>query len=340
MDHGIGMMSWQISKVMDSQNDEMNHNKSNTIYFICICSFFLLILTFIPDYYFEPLTHLTAVMISGVINAIGLKSRVVGPYVSSLEFQINIIPSCTPVVSILIYSAFIITRQYSLRRGVECLISGACILFAVNLLRLIATFIISMYKPDLFHITHVYLGQLLTSGVLIALCIGQLQFEKRTEEKDSPLLFLLRTALLLFILIIPWWYLFPFYIHFIDICVIHIFKLFGFQAHLELQTNEVPLSVFNVIIFFSLVLASKSIKTRAKTLIFGFSILSFTQLLMNICLLGNYIQPKMIWAVGFKSIGLIHAVMPFIMWVIANNGMSFVPGRRYVGPIFGQNKSG
>lgn len=331
------------------QNEKPNQKKDQAIsspslsqnmaiHFILICSILLLTFISIPDHYLEPVTLLTANMLYIALKTIGLKTSVFGKHVATEMFQVEIVSSCTPFVPILIFLSFISAHNDKLQHKINGFLLGSLILIAANLLRLVITFIISTHNPNLFNITHIYFGQLMTGGVIVALCMGWMQYHQHISSKDSPVIFLLKVALIIVILLIPWWHFYKYYAQIIDKTAVFIFSLCGYNVGISLRTDEIPYSVFSIIIFLSIMISTKSIKNRLIKIISGFLILFTVQLLMNMCLLGNYIKPQILWSVGFMIFNISNFVLPVIIWIIDVHNAPLIFNTRNISPICGQNK--
>lgn len=336
---------------MLSQNVKPNHKKVQaisspsslpqniTIHFILLCSILLLTFISIPDHYLEPATLFTATMLCVALKTLGLQASVSGNYVSTVMFQVEIISSCTPIVPIFIFLAFVSAQKYKLLYKINGFLFGALILIAANLLRLVITFIISFHNPNLFHITHIYFGQLMTGGVIVALCLGWMQYHQQISSKDSLFLFLLKVTLIIGILLIPWWHFHKYYLNIINKTAVFFFSLCGYNVGISLRTDEIPYSVFSIIIFLSIMISTKSIKNGLIKIISGFLILSTVQLLMNMCLLGNYIKPQVLWSVGFMIFNISNFVLPIIIWIIYVHDVPLIFNSPNISPICGQKKN-
>jgi exosortase/archaeosortase family protein len=272
------------------------------------------------------------------LRLLGINAAVTNNIVTTPEFSLRIVAECTPVLGIFIYAAFIIIQRATITLRVQWILLGACILVAVNLFRLLITFRISMYKPDLFNIVHLYFGQLMMSSCVIAMCVGWSQRNQILSKRDSLAFFILRFGLIFSLLFLPWLYLQSAYIDFLNEIAAFGFRLFGYIAGMNVRPGVVVSAAFDVIFFSSLMLATTALKRtdRIKWLIFGFFAISLTHIIMQACLLGNYLKPQHMWAVVFGIAGITHWVLPILMWVIALYGGQLFGRGQSVIPICGQ----
>jgi len=140
--------------------------------------FFLFILFFITVQIFYnfvyPLTapylvhKLNAEASSMLINLItpDEKSFVEDRTVRSGDFRILIGWGCEGAEGMLILVAAIWAFQMSVRKKIWGSLIGLFILYVFNLIRIVVLYYLLKYKPDVFDMTHVYIGQILL--ILIA----------------------------------------------------------------------------------------------------------------------------------------------------------------------------
>ncbi len=323
-----------------AKNSSTNSVRLPIIHYITLSFGFLLIYyLIIPSDYYEPLVEFTAQMMRLSLNLVGINAAVINNIVTTPEFSLRIVAECTPVLGIFLYAAFIIIQRAPIILKVQWILLGACILVAVNLFRLLITFRISMYKPDLFNIVHLYFGQLMMSSCVIALCVGWSQRRNQIVSKqDSPAFFLLRFGFIFSLLFLPWSYLQTAYVSILDEIVAFGFRLFGYAAGMNLRLGEVDIAAFDVIFFSSLILATRSLKKtdRIKWLMIGLSAISLTHIIMHTCLLGNFLKMQHMWSVGFAIASTTHWMLPILMWVIAVYGRHLFGRVQHLSPACGK----
>ncbi len=321
------------------QNSGVASVRFPIVYYITLSTGLLLIYyLIIPSDYYEPIVEFTAQMMRLSLKLLGINASVINNIVTTPEFSLRIVAECTPVLGLLIYAAFVVTQRATISLKVQWLLLGACSLVAVNIFRLLITFRISMYNPDLFNIVHLYFGQLMMSSCVIAMCVGWSQRNQIVSKRDSLAFFLLRFGLIFSLLFLPWLYLQSSYIDILNEIAAFGFRLIGYTSGMNLRQGEVVLAAFDVIFFSSLMLATSALKRtdRIKWLIFGFFAISLTHIIMQACLLGNFLKPQHMWAVGFGIAGITHWVLPILMWVIAVYGGQLLGRVKPISPLNGQ----
>jgi len=287
--------------------------------YILICSFFLLIYILVPVDCFCTMITLTSSSLWVVLNAIGMKAVVFGSVITMPKLSVEIVPECTPILSYVIYSAFIISRKSDLRKKIHCLLIGFPLFFASNVLRLTGILIISSFRPDLFSMAHIYFGQIISFGFLVAMCIWASQVRDPFSKNGSPVVFLVKVALLFSLMLPPWMYLFGGYVNMIGEAATFFLGLLGHRTGMALKPGEIPYASFTVVSFMALIISTQSIKTSTKIvlLLLGICSLTTVHVFMCITLLANNIQPQPVWSYAFKICSIAHGFLPVLIWVLA-----------------------
>lgn len=288
-------------------------------FFIMLCSGLMVGYISIPEAYFKPLNELTAQLLGLAMKSLGIDTNVINNRVVTTEFSVRIIPECTPILCLLIYTAFIVSHQATIKSKIQWLFLGACTLVAVNLLRLIITLQVSRHNPDLFPIVHIYFSELMMSGCVITMCLGWMQYRGQILSKNSPALFILRLGLMLSLFFLPWLYLQRAYMQIVVEIVVFGFRMLGYKAGMNLRPGELVIAGFSIIFFSSLILATRSLKSKDRiySLLIGIFTLSLTHIIINTCLLGNFLMPQPMWVIVLKAASITCYVLPILMWMIA-----------------------
>lgn len=142
--------------------------KSNRI---AIRFFFLFILFFISGlalhYLARPYTtpflihKLNAGMSSKIINVLtpDEKTFVQGMIIRSGTFTLEIKEGCEGIEGMLLIIAAICAFQMGVKEKISGVLAGILIIYLFNLLRIIVFYYTIKYKPDIFDVMHMYIGQ-------------------------------------------------------------------------------------------------------------------------------------------------------------------------------------
>lgn len=103
----------------------------------------------------EPWVELTAGMTAGLLHALGVDALRSGSQIHHPGgFAFEIYYRCTGVLPAALLSALIFASAASLRRKLVGMALGVGTLAAVNLLRLVHLFLLGVYRPALFEVSH------------------------------------------------------------------------------------------------------------------------------------------------------------------------------------------
>jgi exosortase/archaeosortase family protein len=120
------------------------------------------------------LAHLSAAMSYRVLQVIAAVAgfplhRVGDTIMGSGPFEVDVAPACSGAVPTSIYLSAVLAYPTSWRaRGLGVAI-GIAVIQLINVLRVIALFLIGLYFHEIFHDTHVYVAQALVVCVAVAL---------------------------------------------------------------------------------------------------------------------------------------------------------------------------
>lgn len=99
---------------------------------------------------------------------VGFPVRIEGTNLSSGEFIVDVSPACSGAVPSMIYLAAVFAFPTSWRSKLIGAGLGVSIIHGVNLLRVVALFIIGLFFNEYFHETHVYVAQALVVAIAVA----------------------------------------------------------------------------------------------------------------------------------------------------------------------------
>ena len=144
---------------------------------------------------------------------------------------------------------------------------GIPVLYLANLFRLVVTFMVTRYNPKLFEMIHVYLGQVFTIFVVILTCFVWMKWVDKEGTTQGTVMkaasFIARFALISVCLLFVWLSVHYWGIRFLDLFMVYGFSLFHFGISLPRQT-VVYYETFSIVVFTSLVLATRSMPLRLK----------------------------------------------------------------------------
>jgi exosortase H (IPTLxxWG-CTERM-specific) len=260
---------------------------SFAIAFTLLCIALYAVILILPPSVTKPVNEHTASALGLVLNTLGIPVSTVGDTVSEGGLAFRIIPECTPIFTAGLFLSFVVFYPATLRQKATGLFTGITALYLGNLARLAATFMISRYDRRLFDVVHVYLGQVFTIFLVIAICIGWLRWLDPKESKQSiPLKaagFLVRFAVISGGLFLVWTQIHHSYIRLLDRFMTFGFSLFGYRVVLA-QHTVFYYETFSIVCFTSLVLGVRSIPrlTKIKGLAAGLGVLFFIHLFHRI----------------------------------------------------------
>jgi exosortase/archaeosortase family protein len=108
-------------------------------------------------------------LILRVLGAVvGFPVRIAGTNLASGEFVVDVSPACSGAVPTMIYLAAVFAYPASARAKIIGALLGVGIIYAVNLIRVIALFLIGLFFHGYFHDTHVYVAQALVVAIAVA----------------------------------------------------------------------------------------------------------------------------------------------------------------------------
>ena len=255
--------------------------------FAFFCFAFYVTVQLLPAWITKPVSENTAWTLGKVLNALGVPASTVLDTVSYSGLTFVIVTECTPIFSAGLFLGCILFYPATLREKLTGLLAGIPLLYLGNLARLTATFMISLYDRKLFELAHVYLGQVFTIFLVIAVCITWLNWlDRKASEPGSitgPGGFLIRFALISSGVFFAWVLVQHRYIWFLDKIVTFGFSLFHYRIALARKTHFY-FETFSIVCFVSVLLAMHSISrsSKIKTLSAGLALLFLMHLFHRI----------------------------------------------------------
>lgn len=111
---------------------------------------------------------LSWLLLRGLGTIVGFPVQIDGTNLASGDFVVEVSPACSGAVAISIYLAAVFAFPTSLRAKLIGAAIGLGIIHAVNLLRVVALFIVGLFFKEYFHDTHVYIAQALVVAIAVA----------------------------------------------------------------------------------------------------------------------------------------------------------------------------
>lgn len=120
------------------------------------------------------LAHLSAWMSYGVLQGISAVAgfplhRIGSTIMGSGAFEVDVAPACSGAVPTSIYLSAVFAYPTSWRARWLGAGIGIAVIQLINVIRVIALFLIGLYFQEIFHDTHVYVAQALVVCVAVAL---------------------------------------------------------------------------------------------------------------------------------------------------------------------------
>jgi exosortase/archaeosortase family protein len=107
-------------------------------------------------------------LLRGIGMIVGFPVEIDGTNLGSGEFVVDVSPACSGAVPGIIYLSAVLAFPTTWRSKLIGAAMGLGIIHGVNLIRVVALFIIGLFFNQYFHETHVYIAQALVVAVAIA----------------------------------------------------------------------------------------------------------------------------------------------------------------------------
>jgi len=130
-----------------------------------------------------PINEHTASTLALFLHAIGIPVSTRGNSVAERELAFKIIPECAWLFMSGLFMSFVVFRLATVLQKATGLAIGIPALYAGNLIRLAATFMVIRCDPGLFDVFHVYLGQVFAMFLVILVCTFWLKLLDKEEQQ-------------------------------------------------------------------------------------------------------------------------------------------------------------
>lgn len=119
------------------------------------------------------LAELSAWLSYGVLKPIsliaGFPLHKIDTIMGSGKFEVDVAAACSGAVPMSIYFSAVLAFPAEWRAKLRGTVLGFVVILIVNVIRVVALFLIGLYYHDIFHETHVYVAQALVVCVAVAL---------------------------------------------------------------------------------------------------------------------------------------------------------------------------
>jgi exosortase H (IPTLxxWG-CTERM-specific) len=131
---------------------------------------------------FLPLYHHLIARVSGDLLAVlGHDTTVAGASISSPRFSVQIVRGCDAIEAIALYICAVLAFPLPFLKKLPGMIIGALFLLVVNLVRIVSLFLIGVYSPEIFTLTHLDVWQALFIFFAVLLWILWLLWATRSQ---------------------------------------------------------------------------------------------------------------------------------------------------------------
>jgi exosortase/archaeosortase family protein len=144
--------------------------------FVALIAVFFTVLTYNPivkridiaSMLAQASAWLSWLLLRGLGVIVGFPVRLDGTSLASGSFVVDVSPACSGAVPSMIYLAAVFAFPTSLRAKMIGAGMGVGVIHGVNLLRVVALFIVGLFFNQYFHETHVYVAQALVVAIAVA----------------------------------------------------------------------------------------------------------------------------------------------------------------------------
>lgn len=153
------------------------------IFGVLLAAFYVFI-AFSPSYQrrFIPLYHhLIAHVSGGMLAVLGQEITVADTSISSPRFSVQIVRGCDAVEAIALFVCAVLAFPLPFLKKLPGMIAGALLLSILNLVRIVSLFLIGVYSPRIFALTHLDVWQALFIFFAVLLWILWLLWATRSQ---------------------------------------------------------------------------------------------------------------------------------------------------------------
>ena len=125
--------------------------------------------------------HLIAHVSGGMLAVLGQEITVADTSISSPRFSVQIVRGCDAVEAIALFVCAVLAFPLPFLKKLPGMIAGALLLSILNLVRIVSLFLIGVYSPRIFALTHLDVWQALFIFFAVLLWILWLLWATRSQ---------------------------------------------------------------------------------------------------------------------------------------------------------------
>jgi len=111
------------------------------------------------------------------------KTTVSGRVIGSGSFSLGIAKGCEGIEGILLLAAAVCAFPMGINKKIVGILTGSLVIYFSNLFRIVGLYYILKYKPQVFDIMHVFVGQTFIIFIALFFFIIWINAFGRTQEK-------------------------------------------------------------------------------------------------------------------------------------------------------------
>ncbi|MEN6368381.1 MAG: archaeosortase/exosortase family protein [Thermotogota bacterium] len=110
-----------------------------------------------------------ALATSAVLGTLGCGTSVVGTSIVSEQFGISVVTACTGLFAMGLYLIAVLLFPASWRARLAGCVGGVCVLFVVNVVRLVSLYYVGVHWPSALDVVHQVVWQSLVIAIVVAM---------------------------------------------------------------------------------------------------------------------------------------------------------------------------
>lgn len=304
---------------------------------------FMLVAVLLPDSFNVWFAELWAKLVGAILSVSGATVRVTGDLVSYNGFRVVIIPECTGLIAMLLFTAFVCAFPSSPKGKGVGLLYGLPILAAFNAFRLALLLVIGDRWPDAFEYVHIFIAQMLFIMLVFVLCLVWLRRYSASRSETIGHSFPLKALGVACLCFLVWMFTNEWYVAATELAARFLTgSLAGYDGAYRYGPFFDP-KTFNVVTFSTLVLITTAapLKKRGRTLLFGIAVLAANAVLLKTLEMHNaqhhtYLGIRAAIFVNFLG----QLFLPLTLWFRLAYPYIFKKKGVFTCPICGEEKVG
>lgn len=237
----------------------LSRNNAFVLTFLGICITLFVAFNAMPEAWFTDINEFYARWLGLLLSLGGHPATTTGCLVTSPAFSVRIIGECSGIQVTIIYVSFVLAFPGTWTRKLLGILLGSAAIFFANSLRLLVVFWAGTIDKTLFEYVHLFLGQVFMVATACALGLAWVKVAGRASGDGRMGGFLWRFFAGLLPLFGLWLLVCK---PFVAVCwglAQAALAPMGYSVHVPPSVSLVPdtLPSFNVVLFFSLLLASR-----------------------------------------------------------------------------------